>query len=398
MRTMLQSHLPKERTDCMPGIAVSASRLESGHRCPRRRFLGHEYKGRGLEPVRARIPLTVGIWVHKGVERLLKGDTIEVAAAAALDGYSTEVRERGFELQPGEDAYYVAVEQQCLIEAMLWAWYLRRLPYFLARYTILDAEYQFVVPLSGGLSLRGRVDGVLREKETGDLYVLSVKTKSVWDSRAEAAGRTQMQGISETFAVEQKFGEMSCGTIMEYLLKGKREQYPAGSGQYLQSSGLVRPWSDGANYAHSYTWTDPVSGQNRRLGKGWSRVNIWDRMPVRTWIEALHNGSVQPEAGDFLSQVFVTPAPYFRSAQHIEDWKEQTVAAELRTAGLSLEHVTLADRSLLNWFYPQYPHSCEYPGPCAFKDICWGPVNDPEGSGLFRLRTEQEWPSGGEDQ
>jgi len=58
---------------------TSRSRVEQFQTCARKRFLGSEYEGRGLESSRLSLPLVVGSAIHWGVEVLLKIDQLGIA-------------------------------------------------------------------------------------------------------------------------------------------------------------------------------------------------------------------------------------------------------------------------------------------------------------------------------
>ncbi len=83
------------------------------------------WEGPGSGRVRANIPLSVGSHTHRGLALLCEGEDVEIAVKVALAGYDAEVKQRGLELEPGEDIAYVAEECKALIEGLLRVYALR---------------------------------------------------------------------------------------------------------------------------------------------------------------------------------------------------------------------------------------------------------------------------------
>jgi hypothetical protein len=254
----------------------------------------------------------------------------------------------------------------------------------------------------------GRADALLRERETGDLYVLSFKTTAKWDQRIAKQGYHDMQGLSEVWLVSQRRQEPVVGTKMEYLVKGPRLDD-------IQRSPLVRAYvKRGATpeedqYAWSYEypcfeahikgktkagkpiWCDGYA--KHRLGGEWQKCNIWEEPGgIKEWIRKLEAGEVQPDVGDCLEQQFVSPLEYQRDEQEIEDWQEQVVAQETSINGALEFYNKQGKRQDLNSFFPQHRASCDYPSACDFLPICDRKIHDPLGSGLYQIRKPHHEP------
>lgn len=432
---------------------VDRSRVLKYQQCPRARYYSTEIYGRGIQPIRMSIPLVVGQCVHKGLAELLLGaakmfevekttigmwgvDWVDVCVDTALEEYDKEVKARGFTLDPEEEAFSVYSEQKALIEAMIRVWALRRLPGFLEQFEVLEVEREDTFTLydpSENFSLTppdeivwmSRADGLLRERASGDLYVLSFKTSADWNDFKDKEARIDMQGMSELYAIERRLfkerwsenfdkddfdiqGIKLAGVQMEFLLKGRRSRDKE-TKQYLQDSILVRPYfKDGGGliedeYAWKY-WTHcdgphVTSGgkkcagdANHSLGKGWYRVPIWEHMPVKEWIQLLHEGSVQSDAGDALEGLVVSPMPFFRHQEEIESWRLQVESQEARIAEIRKGAATDWPDDMkfyLDRNFPQHREACYKYGekhPCQFLSICFENIGDPLESGLFQLR------------
>ena len=353
----------------------------------------------GIMRDRVNVPLLVGSAVHAGLARLLEGDSVDTAVALARRGYDLELAASGLELADSEEAGYVADEQRALTEALVRLAAYGPVPRLLERYEVVWTERDFEQELAPGVVLRGKPDALLREKDTGDLYILSWKTKggSGMDDRALEDGQHDDQGLSETWLVESESGEDTAGVIMIWLLKGERRETPKGSGRYTQSSPLIRGYrkfgDDGQpEYAHSYYWADG-SGSRHGLGKGWSKFDAWmEPGGVKEWINLLATGHVQPDAGNPLADQFVMSAPYYRQPEDILDWVDQTIEQESAARYIA----ELCD-SPNPWH--QHRHSCSYPSRCSFYKICWGEPHvrvDPLANGYVRRRATVQVEKEGE--
>ena len=431
---------------------VDRSRNLSYNDCNRRRFLGYEWGGTGLSKIKATIPLFIGSCVHTGRARLLLGDDADQAVRVAVAEYDDELKRRGLELEPGEDAMYVADESEALIEALVRVYALVALPRLLEEYEVLEVEREDLWrDFAPGIGWMSRADALLLHKETQDLYVDSLKTAAQWDSRTDRQNQHDVQGLSEVAAIEDRLArwwnllhgriaasaeykadmrnEISdrmealldplegppriLGVKMVYLLKGRREQYPEDSGHWQTSSHLLRGWMregvTGQEFAWRYKWfgpdTYPDSGKlcGHTLGKGWKRFNTWEANGgVKAWIDLLATGSVQPDAGNPFEQVVYEPQPYYRQQQDMDDWHQQAAAQELRimTDAAVVENVRTrltpdGLRHALNDCFPQNRHSCDYPSKCQFQEICFGDnsmLTNPLGSGLYERRQPHHQP------
>lgn len=350
---------------------------------------------------------------------MLLGVPEDETVKKALDCLTIELQDRGIELESGDDSElpFALQEQKALIEGMLRAWARKRLPYFLQKYEVLFVEKEIEVPLSPDLIFMARPDAILREKATQDIYVLSFKTTGQWDTRKEADAEFDMQGLSENWATEQSGllapGEIVTGVLMEYLLVGKREESPKGSGNYITGSFLIHPWLKEGVTPETDEWAakfyydckDPhpmtsrgkptrcPGGKTHRLGDGFKRINVWERMTMKEYIDVL-----EKETGDPLLDLFISQT-HFRHKEDIEDWYEQILEQEKKIAAHALDINTLATdgcktpvesaRKLLNKWFPQHRASCAYPTKCPMQELCWGALrNDtsPETSGMYVWR------------
>ncbi len=386
---------------------IDRSRIIQYQRCPRSRWWQYEYQGKGIVPKALSIPLTTGTHVHAGSDPLLRNAMdgkdldIEAAVKIGLDGYWRDVTTRGFDLEENEIAADVAKEQASLTEALIRLMGMKVVPWLLEDgYKILAVEQECEWEIAPSLVMMGRPDAVMLHKPTGEIHLLSLKTKKNWDSRADKANSHDDQGISEAVCWEASHGarlvEKVAAVVMPTLLKGNRKQNKK-TKQYTQSCPLIRGWRQEnrgqTRYAHSYQWDDEFGQKKLAMNGGskWESFNTWDEPGgVKAWMEQLATGTVQPEAGDPLAQSVMIPTPYYRQEADIKNWKQQVKFQEVRINETNFQtRGTNGAYHELDWAYPQYRHSCHYPGDCSYLDLCYGPpqmAEDPLATERFMWR------------
>lgn len=409
-------------------FTTSRSAVITHQRCPRRRYLGYHYEGKGITKQKLSAPLATGGYTHIGLASLLKGSSVEEACGLAVDKYTEELATRGLDLEANEDQAMVAAEQVALTEAFIHLAHRRVIPQLLEDYHLIDVEREewFVLYEDAKmcLILEARCDGLLREKPSaapaqwradeiatgalGDLYVLSWKTLASWGRRQRLDAKTDMQGLSEAYAVELRVDEPVLGSKMIHFLKGKRKEYPEDSGRYIQGSPFVHAWMNATGptpqFAWTYFWSSPDDinewGRpvNHRLGKGWKHCFIPDVMPIAEWIQMLDEGQVQKEIEqDALAKQFISPMPEPRSPQQKQRWLRQIETQEMalttylealesakRLESAKLEELDIEE--LLDSYFPQYSHSCNYPTECTFWHLCHTSEEVDNPMSLYQIR------------
>jgi hypothetical protein len=338
--------------------------------------------------------------------------TLEHAVSHAQFWYEAQVKAAQIDLEMSEDQFYVVQEQMRLAEGLLRCFAKVTLPRLLEEFEVLEVEREEDEIIAGPdimtgkywdmnikpvfeLRLMGRVDALVRERSSGDLYLWSFKTTATWDKRKDKSAEHDQQGLSEAWLVEQRLGEKVMGVQMIHLVKGRRAEHPKGSGRWITFSPLIRgyrrPGTVGTEYAHSWEWDD--GDGSHRLGGKWERFDVWTEYVggVKQWIEDLDAMVIQPQAPSPLEGQILTPMPYFRQPEDMQNWLEQTRAQELRieeSKGLLGGQVT-HDPLWLNAHFPQHRHACHYPGDCQFLRLCFGSEDyrrDPVGTGDFKVR------------
>lgn len=378
------------------------SRVISYQRCPRARWFEYYATGSGVRRKGASVPLVTGGVVHEGLACLLGGRMVEEAVSETLKAYDEMVSERGFEpVSESDDVAYTQREQRALAEALVRVWAKVGLPKLLEEFQVLsvEEEIEFSLPVSL-IKFMSRPDAVLRERASGDLYVLSFKTAAKVDKRRFAEAQHDDQGISEMIAVESQMGQKAMGVRYEFLVKGdrSREKDAEGeeTGRWVTHSRLLRAYvkrgvtsaedefrvrykwhCEGPHVAHGKvkTWNCP-GDKWHKLGMEWVKTDVWD-LPggVKGWVDWLaENASSELEA------VVAVPPPVYRHQAEVESWLRQ-VAAREHSVWIKADTLDKIDvekplfAESLDHFFPQHRRSCDWPGACQFQPICFGPVS-----------------------
>lgn len=377
-------------------MKTSRTAITTYQACPRKRFFQFHYNTTGIEPRRQAVPLVWGQGLHVGVASLLQGHEPDDAVGHALLAYADQCAERDFDIDDLESQSFVYREGQALIEGFIRAWAIERLPDFLGTYEVLEVEKEGLwqrwaggecatcngtggeseldnaCPDCDGLGehivdLAYRPDALLRKKNTGGLYIFNLKSSYAWTERELKSSRYNVQGLSEMAAIEQRLGEKVAGIQDEIFIKGSRQKQKDDT--YIQATFLVHPWlksgiiSEDDEWAWQYYFEK--NGRRSSLGNSYSRVNVWEHMSMKEWIEMLADRRVQDSNG--LSELFVTPVPHERNAAELSEWLVQAQHQERRIE----QQLRVLNAETLDEFFPMYRHSCfNYQRTCPYAAIC----------------------------
>ena len=398
-------------------METDRSRVLSYQRCPRERFLAYHHLGTGLQKKSKGLPLQFGSAFHEGTEELLlqdegaaKGEHIELAVTRARKFLIEQFASKtiSFDGETPDDTQkameYGQEEQMALAEGLLRGWFAYEGEQFLDTFEIVDVEQEGRANLSDDLVLMYRPDAVVREKTTGDHYVVSWKTASTFTSRNLKQAKTDMQSLSEVFGVVQQREISIEGVLYKYAIKGQRrlDKY---DGLYKQGSHICYGWvkldtlkTDFPEWSWSYEWEKEDGSGSSRLGKGWQKKAIWREYPggVKQWIEDLSKNQIFPRHIDALQAIFPQSLPVERRKDEVESWVRQTVEQE-QVIQRKLEYIgTDPDIDDLDRAFPQYTHSCHSYSGCSFIPVCWEGVKAEVGE-LYQIRLSNH-PEKGDDE
>jgi hypothetical protein len=436
---------------------TSRSAAEAYQQCPRLRYNTYHHSGVGLVPRTSSVPLVTGSAIHRGVEhlanrlRLGEEPSVETAVGLAVQQYESDVSDAGFSgngLKTERQQWFTYQEQRALTEALIRAWAIIELPNIRARYKVLAVEREVnPIELVPGVMFQAKVDMELQEVASGDLFNYSLKSCNQWNERSESAYKADLQGITETWAVEEESKQQcekwnTLSEITEELIEGS--QFPASNLQkilayyksikpvakklmgvrfcflvkgvrkkpeynsedpnalYVTYNPLIRGYKNftpgGINYAHSWFYPNPENKSGKGiLGKGWEPFNVWESdISIKDWINGIVAGQLQPECGNVIGNHVITPTEYFRNDEDIRVGMEEVKHQEwMIDVGLKQIEEFSGSHGLegagLNKMFPHWRKSCEfmYGGQCSYHALCWKPevTADPIGSGLYQIRT-----------
>jgi len=423
-------------------IYTDRSRILTYQRCKRERFLAYHCLNTGISLARLIIPLSTGIAIHDGVTSLLRLPfsycptcryididnkpnycpvckdrflvsikNVDDCVSLAIDNYTEECKKKKLEIGDNEDQSFVFNEQKALIEAMIRVYEKIQLPRILSEYEVLGVEKEItynlipetqsskqivqvglekiesepIITKYPGIILMSKPDAILRDKSTKGIVIYSLKTSSSWTDTNEKQNKYDDQGISELIAVEDFLGEEVEAIKMDFLIKGQRQPLSDGMGGKvkLQNSFLIHPYMCDTGFTQEFR-------VDYTKAKGWRRINIWEEMPIKEWVDILVERFYESldggydDLGNKKNGIIVTPYPYNRDEQDIENWLEQNRKQELdivdsliklRSINPDLVGPREADKEykkLVNEYFPQTRNSCySYGRFCTFVEHCW---------------------------
>lgn len=358
--------------------------------CDRRRYLRYHAgpAGRGVDVAMKSEDLLLGSAVHAGLEDLLVNHHVEGAsemASAWLRAQREQILvqddEQMWRIVP-EVAQLLVEEQAALAEALVYAFGRRQLPQLMVKYEVVSLEEEIAWPLwqdeTTGVMM-SRPDAILRDRQSRKLYPVSYKTIKDFDEATIEGLVTQTQNFTEGHACYHRYGEWPAGILYFYFLKGaKYKDKELGWKRYTNS--LVRPWfneqmSGGTprpqDFRMEYERYVPSTGKNERLGRGWSRVNVWQIMDMSEWLSWLDEGLVDPiEGRDWLGEAVADPAAVAWDARYAQRWLDGAIVKERNWAFHSQDEPSLY--GLDEWARPN-DQACygKYGKRCPYFGVCW---------------------------
>lgn len=404
-------------------IVTDRSRIEAGQHCPRYRYWHYHYRGRGIEAA-AEIPppwaLLTGTWTHEGIALIINCTMSgQLAAIHASNIYTSTMMDLFKGVPDGEVREGLLrdlKEQTQLVKALVYGWAVSIYPAYLEQYEPVGVEQEEAITFHVGedeVTLLTRTD-LLSKFKGGDNHVIhNFKTVSSADKTWRQQWRYDQQTLTEFFAVENRIGKQVTGTIIQGLVKGRRSEYPEGSGIWHHSSPLVWLWYRGGEppmtadeFYGRYAWrcSEPhmtagkrpkecPGGVDHRLS-GVHKEAAEDVYPggIIAWIDHLMR-----EDSELVRQQFVTLDPISRSEYEVERWKRQVLPKELDHA-LAAE-ATVGDGGDDVWLDYHFPMvtghgNCLRPSSCPMLDICFGTA-DPDDATKFKPRVPNHPAEGG---
>lgn len=357
------------------------SRFESGMKCPRKRFLGYHFGGRGINPVGEAPELLFGLAIHAELEAAFSGQPVNRQ-------YYTDLIHLVVD-EETVDGLSVASETAALIRGLLHTFHTYTLPALLEEYEWVSSEQEMVLEV-GDTKWQSRLDAVLRRKADGLYFVLEAKTTSWMDLLLKGLD-TNFQLLMELEAMRSHYGlkeEEVGGALLLAFNKGKKQRaskvdQDRGHDGYRQLSPFT--------YCYHKSYANGSEGWGTEWKSGWERLPAWQ---VDGWLDRLdrdHNQVVR-------DQVQVWPSVSF-SQEKLESVLRQVEAVEDRAHNIDwlIESGTFDHtHKLVDEGWPQNFSHChnDFNRDCPFLRCCMSPqvAKDPVGSGEYEWRIPNHRP------
>ena len=409
-------------------MVTDRSRILAAQSCPRQRWLAYHIGGAGLQRKAKALPLQFGSAFHEGAEDLLMARGLATAVERAKQFLDTQFAAHaiGFDGEVPDDALkaldYGREEQIALAEALLRGWWAYEGESFLANFEVLEVEQEGRADLDDDLTLMFRPDALVRDRQSGDLYIVSWKTCATFGKRNVDQARHDMQSISECWGRMAEWDQRPIsnnsaprieGVLYKWIVKGRRTK-DDWLGIYTQDSPLIYAWMrpgptpEEAEWSWKYRWPKEDGSGNSQLGKGFRKVPVWRDYPggVEQWIADLASQSIAPRHINALETTFPTASPIERRQDEVESWERQVTAQEIRiaTAVDSIQSCQARDgevwadvaATIIDVYFPQFTASCHSYSGCPFLDICWGGALAQPGD-IYQIREANHPEIGGDE-
>lgn len=341
-------------------IYYSRSAVVSDWTCPRKRYYGYEYLGRGISPTSTALPLYMGILVHDGIAAITAGLSIDEIVSAGKSQFRAHLLE-GHPDDP--DAQHFAEEQCALVEGMLRGYAKHIWPRLQEEYEVVACEQEMVYE-HDGLHFMAKPDLLLRHKESGDLVYVEFKSTSSVKDKWIGSWNTAVQLHSSIRAVEATLGEPVTQVIVQGLNKGYVSQYDRQESIFCYAyhkAGQPPFQKDTISYIYK---------------AGLKKYPVW-QLPggVKKWVEEM------PE--NLLSQQLPITPPIFINGELVDAFFRQraTREHEIRHGREQIAYAKTNEsaQAILDDVFPQYFEECS-PGwgdGCQFRKLCHGKKVDP---------------------
>jgi hypothetical protein len=422
----LASPTPASPTPAPFPIITDRSRIEDFQTCPRYRWWTYEFGNlgaldsdeTGVVSNQISMYLLTGIGVHAGAELINREaagkpgewrastDLIQRAVRAAHDAYWNELKYRGLQVGPkaGESpaaVEWIKQEQAALVEAQVWLYGIFLVPSLIEQYEILAVESDLLAqlePAQFNVWLIGKPDCILRNRETGDVHALSLKTAGEISWYTDYNFTRDLQGVTESYIVDKNGYEQVAGSQMLYLVKGRRyEDKAAGDGRKITYNPLISAFKlrgptqseDQWRWKNEFDKTDKEGRVYQgRLGKEWVRTPVWDPHDgfpggVGAWIQYLMSGNAEPGGDPFEGLWYMPQAQLFRDPELGRRRIRQIAIQERQVAQWSLAINRALEKgediespkiqAALDYAFRQQTQSCErMGGTCDCDALCFG--------------------------
>lgn len=414
--------------------------------CKRKRYYAYHWGNHGLSSEAIDLFLETGTAIHRGLQNLLEHCRLEHPDGAfeeqcvnqsvelAINLFREDISKASISLKETETAQaaWIIAEHECLIEGLIRAFAIKRLPNLLNEYEILSVEKdEIFYEFSNEVFWQSKADAEFLTKDYSlGVVVCSIKTASEYADNTIRNLLTDMQGNSEWASVQARllrefevfkarYDEATPKELLnnsyhkyfvwcmihnvkpkvyavqyEHLVTGEWRDDDK-TGLRKRRSFLVHPYKLSMMGTFSVFGNTSVTSPSTdykwkvnagRQPKGWEKINIWEDVGILNWINMLATGQVQPEEGDPLENIIRTSELIFRDRNdgaQLKEWHESTkYQEELIAKNLDIleSHAEWARKNnnwklfetALNQLFPKETQTCwnYYGRHCEYARIC----------------------------
>lgn len=363
---------------------IDRTRTVADWKCPRARYWGYEYNGRGIVKGSTGLALVEGIQIHDALAAIAhltlneKPIPIEsIAEAAGKEVYdSLMAQAEGIVFKESEE---FALEQATLVKGLIYGFYRHMWPKLLAMYPkIFCVEQEMEYPLSlTGLDNEAGVDYIfmtkpdlIMETPEGELVYIEYKSTSSKKQGWMDSWETAVQLHSSVKATEFSLGRLPSAVQIVGLYKGY-ESYGKQSSPFC--------------YAYKKSGNPPFTQDQVQYEykAGFRRYATWE-LPggVKKWVEDMPD-EILANQFPLTPQIFVNEdliARFFKQRLNREQDIEDAVTC-LEEAKDDPEETQM----YLDHYFPQMFDQCQpsFGWSCQYKKLCHGFVQDPLAEGFI---------------
>lgn len=352
----------------MPKIIrlIDRTRTIADWKCPRSRYWGYEWNGRGIVAAGNSIELFMGITLHDAlaaIATLTLNDKVVDIDELANTAHRQMYLELAPEINPGIDDVEYATEQASLVEGLVRGFYKHVWPRLMSKYTIVCTEEEMEWPLTedGQFIFMTKPDLVLEDKDSKELVYVEYKStswkKEGWINQWDTA----VQLHSSIKATERSLGRTVSGVQIVGLYKGY-ESYGKQSSPFCYA--YIRrgrpPFSqDSIEYSYKY---------------GHTRSAVWEQPGgLKAWVDQM------PE-NVLADQYPMTPVIYVND-DLVERFFAQRLLREMEISKVA--NLDPSETQYMDAVFPQRFDQCtpSFGWKCQYKKLCHGFVADPLAEG-----------------
>jgi hypothetical protein len=386
-------------------LYADRSRMATRQKCVKERYLGYDYEGTGISKRGSKYDAEFGIIFHQCMaDMLTKGKVDESVHVAHCDLLGKIIEEAFKDTLTPEQLQFMQREQVRLLSILVCGFEKYRLAPLLQQYDVVTVEEEKVARFEPGdylpynfaqilkpLTFPIRLDALLRDKQTGMLFICDFKTTKNPSTDWNVALDNSLQSHLYVEAVEHIYGEYVGGIFYAGAVKGYREMDKAISSPYkgnvIQYGSCLYGWKDKNGQLHK----DYVKGRTRQSTIGYYEVSdyptVIDKLVELGWdMPALFPMTIpwKPIAMKaVVGQQIVAENTYQGNLEMLRELPKNSPAYNAAEA-------VLMEQSLDSCFKYGSKH------PCPFLAICHGAMHKDEIAELYEPRIPHHESEGAE--